>query len=106
MILTVLGILAILMILTVLRILAHSSSLVKKIGYAIVEISLPSVVCLDILILVSKIQNMFKFLCFYTIPYEIMQKIIHKGNHTITDLRYGGKYIISPSLLIFVPTKG
>ena len=29
-----------------------------------------------------------------------------KGNRTIADLRYEGKYIISPSTLIFSPTKG
>ena len=29
-----------------------------------------------------------------------------KGNRTIAELRYGGKYIISPSTQIFAPKKG
>ena len=29
-----------------------------------------------------------------------------KENHTITDLKYEGKYSISPSKLIFAPIKG
>ena len=31
---------------------------------------------------------------------------LYKGNRTITDLRYGGKNIISPSKQIFTPIKG
>ena len=29
-----------------------------------------------------------------------------KGNRTNADLEYGGKYIISPSTLVFAPIKG
>ena len=33
-------------------------------------------------------------------------KSFYKGNHTIADLRYGGKYITSPSTLVFASIKG
>ena len=39
---------------------------------------------------------------------NVFQDILEspKGNLTIADLRYGVKYSISPSTLIFVPIKG
>ena len=41
-------------------------------------------------------------LLYLPIPY---MKVKHKGNRTIADFRYEKKYIISPSTLIFAPTK-
>ena len=36
----------------------------------------------------------------------VMLFMADKGNRTIADLRYEEKHIISPSTLIFAPTKG